>query len=360
MRKTKVLIVDDSGFARSILSKGLSLNPLIDVVGAVASASEAQHHIKKLKPDVLTLDVHMPQMNGIEFLQKIIPDNPIPVVMVSAYTEKSSQITIDALMAGAVDFVLKPLNGTYDNLSDMVTEIQQKVIAAAHVDVRKKLHQKARHMNGKITIDRKTELDDKVIVIGASTGGVDAITKIVTNLPTHCPGIVIVQHMPVEFTRMFASRLNTLTALQVSEAQDRAPVSPGKVYIARGDQHVEIQKLGSGYITRLLPGKPVNGHIPSVEVLFRSAARYARKHVVGVMLTGMGNDGAQAMLEMKNAGAKIIIQDKESSIVFGMPGEAYKLGAAESLTSLSKIPETICNYVKEFQNEKPAGWNRGN
>jgi len=352
MTKTRVLIVDDSGFARSILSKGLAMSPDIDVVGSASNPIEAQEQIKKLKPDVMTLDVHMPEMNGIEFLQKLMPDNPLPVVMVSAYTEKSSKITIDALMAGAVDFVLKPANGTYEKLSDMITEIQEKIKAAAHVDVRKKLREKAFQMNGKVKIAHNIPLENKIIVIGASTGGVDAIWQIVKQLPPFCPGIVVVQHMPVEFTRMFAERLNSLTHLQVSEAKNWAQITPGKIFIAPGDQHVEIQKLGSGYITKLIPGKPVNGHIPSVEVLFKSAAKYARRQAIAVMLTGMGNDGAAAMLEMKNAGAKTIIQDKDSSVVFGMPGEAYKLGAAKKLTPLLKIPQTIGLYLKEIINGK--------
>ena len=337
MTKTRVLIVDDSGFARSILSKGLAMAPGIDVVGSAGDPIEAQQQIKKLKPDVMTLDVHMPKMNGIEFLQKLMPENPLPVVMVSAYTEKSSKITIDALMAGAVDFVLKPANGTYEELSDMITEIQEKIKAAAHVDVRKKLREKVFQMNGKVKIAHNIPLENKIIVIGASTGGVDAIWQIVKQLPPFCPGIVVVQHMPVEFTRMFAERLNSLCSIDVKEAKNGDTVFRGRALIAPGNTHMLLHRSGARYYVEIKDGPLVNRHRPSVDVLFRSTAKYAGNNAIGVLMTGMGDDGASGLLEMKEAGAYTIAQDEQSCVVYGMPKEAIKRGAACAILALNNM-----------------------
>lgn len=349
--KIRVMIIDDSGFSRSILSKGLSNASDIEVIETFSNPIEAEKAVFQLKPDVLTLDVHMPLMNGIEFLRKIMPVNPIPVIMVSSSTEQSSKCTIDALMAGAVDYILKPKNGSYEKLNAWITELQHKIRMAANIDLKTRSNSLSFIKTRKTVLHKKVS-NEIVIVIGASTGGVEAVTKIITNLPADCPGIVIVQHMPKEFTSMFAERLNGLTDHHVSEAVSGARILPGKILIAPGDQHVLIRKDGIGYVIKCTHAEKVLGHRPSVDLLFRSAAKYVRSKTIGILLTGMGNDGSQALLELKNVGAKTIIQDKESSVVFGMPGEAYKLRAAKCLTPLIEIPKLINKFIMEYDEPK--------
>ncbi len=343
----RVLIVDDSALVREILSRGLSMDPEIEVVGTAGDPYKARDLIVELRPDVLTLDVEMPRMDGLEFLRKLMLHFPLPVVMVSALTKRSSQITLDALSSGAIDFVTKPASGISQGLAAMMSELQTKVKVAATVDVSKWKHSPAVKKSQKpIVVDSLVETTDKVIAIGASTGGTEAIRKVVTALPANTPGVVIVQHMPSGFTGMFAERLNSLSAMQVKEAESGDRVMTGQVLIAPGDYHMRLQRSGGNYRVTCETGEKVCGHRPSVEVLFRSVARYAGANAIGIMLTGMGHDGADGMVEMRNAGARTVAQDEATSVVFGMPKEAYARGGAEELAAIDKIPQIVQEYLR--------------
>jgi len=343
---TRVLIVDDSALVREILTKGLSVDPDIQVVGTASDPYRARDLIISLKPDVLTLDVEMPRMDGLEFLRKLMPQYPIPVVMVSSLTASGSKITLDCLASGAIDFILKPSNGIQSGLSDMMEELREKVKMAASVDVshwqrnrqvdvgaqREKMHSLAR-------------TTDKILAIGASTGGTEAIRQIISVLPAHTPGTVIVQHMPAGFTKMFAERLNSLSEMEVKEAESGDRVMTGHVLIAPGNFHMQLIRSGGMYRVICRDGGRVCGHRPSVDVLFRSVAKYAGQNAIGVMLTGMGHDGADAMVKMRQAGARTVAQDEASSIVFGMPKEAYLRGGAEFLSPLDRMPLVINEFL---------------
>ncbi|MDY6905007.1 MAG: chemotaxis response regulator protein-glutamate methylesterase [Thermodesulfobacteriota bacterium] len=342
----RVLVVDDSALVRNILSQGLGMDPGIEVVGKASDPYQARDMIVRLSPDVLTLDVEMPRMDGVAFLRRLMPQYPLPVVMVSALTGKGMQITLDALEAGAVDFVTKPKSDVARGLNEMLGELRDKVKAAATANVSHWKNKKSSKPVKKIASSRALEEStDKVIVIGASTGGTEAIRKVISAFPVVAPGVVIVQHMPAKFTKMFAERMNELCEMDVKEAEDRDRVMAGRVLIAPGGFQTRIVRSGGIYQVRIEAGELVCGHCPSVEVLMQSAAQYVGPNAVGVMLTGMGKDGAGGMLAMRNAGARTIAQDEASCVVFGMPMEAHKNGGAEQLVPLDEIPTTVLDLI---------------
>lgn len=337
-KRIKVLIVDDSALVRNILSKGLAMDPQIEVVGTAKDPYVARDLIIKHRPDVLTLDVEMPRMDGVEFLKKLMPQYPLPVVMVSSLTQKGKQITLEALEAGAVEIVPKPSTNLSRGLNEMMGELRQKVKIASRANVshwknrKKPLAHPARAENRALA-----ESTDKVIAIGASTGGTEAIKNVVSRFPAAFPGVVIVQHMPAGFTRMFSERLNSICAMEVKEASDGDRVIPGRIIVAAGDYHMKVRRSGGFYYVELVRGEKVNGHRPSVNVLMHSVARYVGSNAIGIMLTGMGSDGAEGMLAMRNAGATTVAQDETSCVVFGMPKVAYEIGAAQKLLPLDEI-----------------------
>jgi len=345
----KVLIVDDSSLVRNILTTGLSRDPALEVVGAAPDPFIARDKIVRLRPDVLTLDVEMPKMDGVEFLRRLMPQYPLPVVMVSSLTQRGKQITMEALEAGAIDFVAKPSTDLARGLEGMITELQTKIKIASTTNV-------AHWKNRRVTLPserRRTatqalaESTDKIIAIGASTGGTEAIREVIEGLPANAPGVVIVQHMPPGFTKMFADRLNETSAMRVTEAKSGDRVLTGSILIAPGEKHMRVVRSGGVYKVECINGPKVNGHRPSVEVLFNSLAQQAGSNVIGVMLTGMGADGADAMRNMREAGARTMAQDEQTSVVFGMPKEAYKRGGAERLVPLSNIRHEIIRLIKE-------------
>jgi len=341
--KVRVLVVDDSALVREILSSGLNMDPQIEVVGTAQDPYVARDKIVQLKPDVLTLDVEMPRMDGVDFLRRLMPQHPLPVLMVSALTQRGKQITFEALEAGAVDFVTKPSTDVARGLNIMLQELREKVKAVAKVDVS---HWKRDKGNAEPVARLKSsralaESTDKVIAIGASTGGTEAIRKVITRFPADTPGVVIVQHMPSGFTKMFADRLNTECAMEVMEASNGDRVLSGRILVAPGDYHMEIKRSGGIYQIKLNQKDKVCGHRPSVEVMMNSVAKEVGANAIGVMLTGMGHDGADAMKNMRDAGARTMAQNEESCIVFGMPKEAYLRGGAERLVPLTNIAEEV-------------------
>lgn len=345
----KVLVVDDSALIRQVLTQGLSMDSGIQVVGAAADPFMARDMIVNLKPDVVTLDVEMPRMDGVEFLRRLMPQYPIPVVMVSALTEKGKEITLSALDAGAIDFVTKPKSNIQDGLNLLMRELRTKIKIASTVDVS---HWKNRRIH---TVRRAQEVGsqalaestDKVIAIGASTGGTEALRIILEALPATAPGIVIVQHMPPGFTQMFAQRLNKTCAVIVKEAENGDRVHNGVCLIAPGDRHMEVRRHGGIYSVVCEGTEPVGNHCPSVEVLFQSVAKNVGRNAIGVMLTGMGRDGHTGMLAMRKAGAYNIGQDEDSCVVYGMPKEAYAIGALNQVVHLHDIADWIMRAVRK-------------
>jgi len=348
-RKIKVLVVDDSALVRQILTQGLSMDSQIEVVGHASDPIIAAEKIKKLKPDVLTLDVEMPRMDGVEFLKRLMPEHPMPVVMVSALTQKGKAITLEALDAGAVDFVTKPSSDIARGLNEMLGDLCSKVKTASTANVVRRLKAKETQKSEPRIKSTKAlaESTDKVIAIGASTGGTEAIRKVIEKFPSDMPGVVIVQHMPAGFTKMFADRLNEQCAMIVKEAERGDRIIAGRILIAPGDFHMIVRRSGGNYIVDLKSGEKVCGHRPSVEVLFESIAEHVGANAVGVVLTGMGHDGADALVKMRQAGARTMAQDEETSVVFGMPKEAFARGGAERLLPLSSIPQAIANIFGE-------------
>lgn len=345
-RRTRVLVVDDSALVRDILARGLALDPELEVVGTASDPYAARDRIVQLKPDVLTLDVEMPRMDGVEFLRKLMPQYPLPVVMVSALTERGAQVTLDALEAGAVDFVTKPSADVARGLNAMLAELRAKVKVAARVDV-SRFRQRAPPQavvkpKGQTALAVST---DKVVAIGASTGGTEAIREVVTQLPRATPGVVIVQHMPAGFTRMFADRLDQLSQMDVKEAEDGDRVMTGRVLVAPGGKHMRVVRAGGIYSVEIRPGELVCGHCPSVEVMMQSVARSVGANAVGAMLTGMGHDGADGLKAMRDAGARTLAQDEKSCVVFGMPKVAFERGGAERLVPLSDIATSILRLL---------------
>ncbi len=342
----RVLVVDDSALVRAILKEGLDADPSIEVVGTAGDPYQARDKILALRPDVMTLDVEMPRMDGVEFLRRLMPQYPLPVVMVSALTEQGKQITLDALEAGAIDFVFKPKADVARGLKAMMAELRHKVRVASTARVHRR-QQVAVEPVRRSAVRSLAESTDKVVAIGASTGGTEAIREMVTRLPATFPGTVIVQHMPAGFTRTFAMRLDSLCAMSVREAEDGDRVTPGRILIAPGGMHLRIQRSGGIYKASVGSGVPINGHCPSVEALFDSVAAHVGANAIGVMLTGMGADGADAMRRMREAGARCFAQDEASSVVFGMPREAYARGGAERLIPLSQMADVVVELLSD-------------
>lgn len=346
MKKIRVLIVDDSLLFRKTLEQKLSADNLIEVVGTAVDASDAMDKILSLEPDVVTLDVEMPKMNGIDFLKKLIPTHPIPVIVVSSLPIN----VLDALEAGAVDFVEKPKVQSGSDLMNFVSELAVKIKIASSAHVRKRtvsnLPGRSRPAAPSRPILRTgAGSDDTLIAIGASTGGTDAILEVVKNLPASTPGVVIVQHMPPVFTQMYAQRLDKICNMRVKEAANMDRVNRGQILIAAGGFQLRVLKDSQGYYVRSEPGPKVNGHCPSVEVMFNTVANVAGKKAIGVILTGMGADGAQGLLNMRNAGAYTIGQDKETSVVYGMPMVAYQIGAVMKQVPLDQIGDEIISKL---------------
>ncbi len=345
-RVIKVLIIDDSALVRNILQAGLDADPGIEVVGTAADPYSARDKIVELAPDVLTLDVEMPRMDGVEFLRKLMPQYPLPVVMVSSLTEKGKKITLEAMEAGAVDFVSKPKADIANGLEMMMNQLRTKIKVASTANVSHWKNRQVTFNSGRVMeYSALAESTDKVIAIGASTGGTEALRAVITQFPRATPGIVIVQHMPAGFTRMFSERLNSLAQMQVKEAEDGDKVMTGRVLIAPGGQHMEVFRSGGEYRVRVAPGELCCGHCPSVEVMMQSVAKSVGSNAVGVMLTGMGRDGATGMKAMRDAGAYCMAQDEASSVVFGMPKEAYECGGAHRLVPLDKIAANVLNVL---------------
>jgi two-component system, chemotaxis family, protein-glutamate methylesterase/glutaminase len=349
--KTRVLVVDDSAVVRSILLKELARDPDIDVVGTAPDPYVARDKIVRLQPDVLALDIEMPRMDGITFLKKLMQYHPVPAVVVSSLTPEGGALALEAMESGAVDVMCKP--GSAYEVGDLVVELADKLKAAARVDLARKrpTPPPVRPAPQRFAMTRTT---NKIVAIGASTGGTQALQAVLAALPTNAPGIVIVQHMPEHFTRSFADRLNTLCAIEVKEAQTGDTVIPGRALIARGNYHMTLQRSGARYLVHVKEGPLVCRQRPSVEVLFKSAAKYAGANAVGVILTGMGADGAEGLKMMQEAGAHTIAQDEKTSLVFGMPKEAIKLGAADSVLPLGQIAEAICTAVARKDEEPMA------
>ncbi|MCX5876062.1 MAG: chemotaxis response regulator protein-glutamate methylesterase [Deltaproteobacteria bacterium] len=349
-RKIRVLVVDDSSLVRTILSQGLAQDPGIEVVGSAPDPYVARDMIVNLNPDVITLDVEMPRMDGVEFLRRFMPQHPLPVVMVSALTQRGKQITLDALEAGAVDFVTTPSTDVARGLTDMLMELRTKVKIASTANVSHFKERREALFAGKVLFVPKSlhESTDKIIAIGASTGGTEAIREVITRYPVNTPGVVIVQHMPSGFTKMFADRLNELCAMQVKEAETGDRVMPGRILIAPGEKHMQVVRSGGIYEVVCKAGEKVSGHCPSVDVLMHSVAQHVGRNAVGVMLTGMGRDGAEGMLAMRKAGARNLAQDERSCVVFGMPKEAFENGGAEVLVPLEKIAEASLSMLNKL------------
>ena len=349
-KKIRVLIVDDSALVREILSQGLSQDPEIEVVGTASNPYIARDKIVELNPDVLTLDVEMPRMDGVEFLRRLMPQYPIPVLMVSALTQRGKRIALEALEAGAIDIVTKPSVGLVKNLNNMLAELRQKVktVAGANVSGWKREVKKIPHKIQKTEVGSAlAESTDKVIAIGASTGGTEAIRNVITQFPGNTPGTVIVQHMPQGFTKMFAERLNEQCQMNVKEAETGDRIMTGRILVAPGDFHLQIQRSGGIYTVECKKFEKVRGHRPSVEVMFNSVAKYAGANAIGVILTGMGSDGGEGMLNMRNAGARTIAQDESTSVVYGMPKVAKELGGVEYVLPINSIATKIMSMLAE-------------
>lgn len=341
--KIKVLIVDDSAVIRNLLTMIFSKDPSIEVVGTAPDPFIARDKIIKLNPDVMTLDVEMPRMDGITFLGKIMSHYPMPVLIVSSLTQKGADTTIKALEAGAIDVIAKPKIDISRGLEKISADIIAKVKAAASARVKKVSVENKITSSQPIKMKSRALLEstNKIIAIGASTGGTEALKDVLMKMPADSPGTVIVQHMPEKFTKSFADRLNTLCAMQVREARDGDGVIPGTVLIAPGSYHMCLKRSGARYYVKLNQDPPVCHQRPAVDVLFNSVAIYAGTNAVGVILTGMGADGASGLLKMREAGAKTMAQDEKSCVVFGMPKEAIARGAAQSVVPLKDIPQKI-------------------
>jgi two-component system, chemotaxis family, protein-glutamate methylesterase/glutaminase len=371
--KIRVLVVDDSALARKILTTGLSADRRIEVVGTASNPAAAFDMLVKMKPDVMTLDIEMPGMDGVTFLKKFMPVNPIPTVVVSSLAERGKKLALDALEAGAIDIVTKPKIGVADGLPLLVGDICDRVVAASRTDVshyRRTSHQSAdTSLSGVLNFSRQPinghsgefalkgdgrpiesnamhETTDRVIAIGASAGGVATLANIIPMFPAGSPGIVIVQHMPGGFTTSFAARLNSLAKMQVKEAEHGDRVRSGLILLAPGgDYHMEVYRSGGEYRISLSDSEKVSGHRPSVDVLFNSVAKHVGRNAAAALLTGMGEDGAEGLLQIRNAGGRTFAQDEQTCVVFGMPAAAWKRGAAEMLLPIQDIPVQLLRAV---------------
>jgi two-component system, chemotaxis family, protein-glutamate methylesterase/glutaminase len=363
-KRIKVLVVDDSALVRSILSDVLARDPAIEVVGTASDAHIAREKIKRLNPDVLTLDVEMPKMDGLTFLHNLMRLRPMPVVMVSTMTERGAETTLDALAMGAVDFLTKPRIDVAAKLPEYCDELIGKIKAAARASVRALDEARAEAVRpknqaviaaGKTAVARTMRTTDRIIAIGASTGGTQAIKRVLTGLPADTPGVLITQHIPKAFSTSFARRMNECCALTVFEAEDGQQVLAGHAYIAPGDRHLYLVRDGARYVCRLDDGEPVNRHKPSVDVLFSSVAKSAGENAIGVLLTGMGKDGARGLKEMRAAGSHTIAQDEATSVVWGMPGEAVSISAVDDIVPIDEMAEHIHGLAEGMDFTKQAG-----
>jgi two-component system chemotaxis response regulator CheB len=366
----KLLIVDDSALVRKLLSEMLSKDRDIEIVGTASDPYAARERIKQLNPDVITLDVEMPRMDGITFLENLMRLRPMPVVMVSSLTERGADVTLRALELGAIDFVTKPKVDVAGSLADYAEELIAKVKMAAGARVSPRtsappktpvlssLQTEKRHSADVVlpasTARRVLRTTDRIIAIGASTGGTEAIREVLEALPPDAPAVVISQHIPAAFSKPFADRMNRCSAMAVCEASDGQYILPGHVYIAPGDQHLLVERDGARYRCRLSSGPHVNRHRPSVDVMFRSVAQNVGLNAVGVILTGMGDDGARGLKEMLDAGARTIAQDEATSVVWGMPGAAVKQGAAQQVLPLHRIAHEMLHLTTDTPSGKLA------
>ncbi|MCW7755358.1 chemotaxis response regulator protein-glutamate methylesterase [Desulfobotulus sp. H1] len=336
----RVLVVDDSAIVRKVFTEELSREPGIEVVGTAPDPYVARDKIVHLKPDVITLDIEMPRMDGLTFLRKLMRYYPLPVIIVSSLTSKGSELALEALAIGALEVISKPTSAY--SVGDMSAQLAEKIRAVAGIRVGRRLDEKAVADQSSIAAGRPGVLrvtTHKIIAMGASTGGTEALREVLTKMPANAPGILVVQHMPARFTTAFAARLNDLCAMSVKEAEDGDPVTPGQVLIAPGNFHMLLRCSGARYYVQVKTGPLVHHQRPAADVLFDSVATYAGSNALGIILTGMGADGAVGLKKMKDAGAGTIAQDEASSVVFGMPKEAIRMGAADHVLPLDKIAE---------------------
>ena len=341
LKKIKVLIVDDSAIVRKIFKRELSKDPKIEIVGAAPDPFVARDKIIELNPNVVILDIEMPRMDGLTFLRKLMKHYPIPVIIVSSLTPEGGELALEAIDSGAVDVLCKP-SGAY-SVGDLSVQLIEKIYAAASANI-KSFSPKRKFHRKKVLSLPKTS--NKIVAIGASTGGTQAIEEILSGLPPSFPGIVIVQHMPEHFTRSFAERLNKYCAIEVKEAENNDAVIPGRALIAPGNYHMILKKSGAYYYVKIKSGPLVSRHRPSVDVLFKSVAKFAGKNAIGIILTGMGNDGAKGIMLMKEKGAITIAQNEKSCVVFGMPKEAIALGCIDYVLPLDKISEKVIELLR--------------
>ena len=346
--KIKVLIIDDSALIRSIMKQIISSQADMEVVGQAPDPITAREMIKQLNPDVLTLDVEMPRMNGLEFLEKLMRLRPMPVLMVSSLTEKSNEVTLKALELGAVDFITKPRIGVIEGMNEQIAEITDKIRSAARARVHRRALGSETSMTPRPLVGTYLNTTEKLVFVGSSTGGTEALKEFLSRMPASAPGLLITQHMPETFTKSFAHRLNGLSAMIVKEAENNERILPGHAYIAPGHSHLLVKKNGAYYYTELSKADPVNRHRPSVDVLFHSAAAVAGQNAIGVILTGMGKDGAQGLLAMREAKAYTIAQDEASCIVFGMPKAAIEIGAATEVAPLHDIAARVLDRLGQW------------
>jgi two-component system chemotaxis response regulator CheB len=355
--KTRVVVVDDSALVRSLLAEIINRQSDMQCIGTAADPLVAREMIRNLNPDVITLDVEMPRMDGIDFLSKLMRLRPMPVVMVSTLTERGADVTLRALELGAIDFVAKPKIGVADGLRLLAEDITEKIRIASKAHLARPSAAAAAAAapshgtapvrpaaSGSTSIGRLST--EKLIFIGASTGGTEATREVLTALPADCPAVLITQHMPPGFTKSYAARLDGLCRIRVAEARDGERILPGHAYLAPGGRHLSVERSGANYVARVQDGEPVNRHKPSVEVLFKSAARIAGPNALGIMLTGMGADGAKAMKEMRDAGSYNLVQDEATCVVFGMPREAIAAGAANEVLPLPQIAARLIERLR--------------
>ena len=343
LKKIRVLIVDDSAIVRKIFSEELSKFPDIEIVGVAPDPFVARDKIVRLKPDVITLDIEMPRMDGLTFLKKLMKHYPLPVVIVSSLTQKGGEMTLEAMDIGAVEVIGKP-GGSY-TVGNMSVQLADKIRAASRVRMTKESSKEVSAHPKFESMKALARTSNKVVAIGASTGGTEALKNVLSKMPPNSPGIIVVQHMPANFTTAFAERLNGLCQITVKEARNNDSVNTGGALLAPGNFHMILRRSGSRYYVEVKDGPMVHHQRPAVDVLFKSTAKYAGANSIGAILTGMGADGAQGLLEMKQAGAKTIAQDEKSCIVFGMPNEAIKLGAVDKVVPLGRVAEEIVKMV---------------
>jgi two-component system chemotaxis response regulator CheB len=349
MPKTRVVVVDDSALVRSLLAEIINRQSDMECVGTASDPFVARETIRNLNPDVITLDVEMPRMDGLDFLARLMRLRPMPVVMVSTLTERGAEVTMRALELGAVDFVAKPKIGVIDGMRQLADDITDKVRAATRARIKRQpaaagADAPARPGVSPSTVGRLST--EKIIFIGASTGGTEATKELLLGLPHDAPALMITQHMPAGFTTSYAKRLDGLARIRVKEASDGERILPGHAYLAPGGLHLSVERSGANYIARVRDGEPVNRHKPSVQVLFESAARVVGPNAYGIMLTGMGADGARAMREMRDAGSWNLVQDEASCVVFGMPREAIAQGAADEVLPLEQIAPRLIERLR--------------